>query len=193
MNCPEVLEKAVTKRRAEFLAGRVLAKLALRTLGRFETDIPIGSDRAPVWPDGSAGSISHTRDRCVCLALPGTAFYPGVDVEALARGREVEAILQTVVNARERAIIEAPTSLSAALRVTLVFSAKETLFKALYPIVRCSFGFDSAELCAPPAEGRLGLRLTRPLHPSLRVGQIYDVRFIATSDHVLTWLAVPRP
>lgn len=193
LNNPEVLQKAVTKRRAEFLAGRVMAKLALRALGSFETDIPIGPDRAPVWPSGSAGSISHTRDRCACLALPDAAFHPGVDIEALAFGQAMEAILKTVVNAQERAIIETQTSLSSALFATLAFSAKETLFKALYPIVRRFFGFDSAEFFAPPSEGRLGLRLTKSLHPSLPAGQTYDVRFIATAHHVLTWLVVPRP
>ena len=53
--------KAVPKRVAQFTAGRVCARRALAQLGNTEpVPILMGEDRAPQWPAGYVGSISHT-------------------------------------------------------------------------------------------------------------------------------------
>ncbi|WP_352542194.1 hypothetical protein [Mesorhizobium sp. M0018] len=58
---PPSLCTALPLRGAEFLAGRAMADAALQALGQLTTEIPIGPDRAPVWPKGSVGSITHAR------------------------------------------------------------------------------------------------------------------------------------
>ena len=76
--------------------------------------------------------------------------------------------------------------------VTALFSAKETLFKALYPSVGRFFGFEAATLSEPPKASSLTLRLTEPLGANLPAGRCFDIRVQFATDHVLTWL-INRP
>ena len=56
---------AVKSRQQEFTAGRTCARRAMGHLGLPDMAIPVGADRAPIWPAGIAGSISHSTTRCV--------------------------------------------------------------------------------------------------------------------------------
>src|SRR3981081_2261214 len=57
---PQPLRHAVESRQREFLAGRLCAEFALCCLGAASTHVAMGGDRAPVWPDGVVGSITHS-------------------------------------------------------------------------------------------------------------------------------------
>lgn len=128
LHLPEDLAKAVPKRRSEFLAGRLVAALALRQAGLAET---VGRNgRAPVWPEGAVGSITHSKDRAIAAV---STHYRGVglDCEALVsadRAMQLAAVIFTEAEARLR-----PDALPFANFFTLVFSAKEALYKALSP------------------------------------------------------------
>src|SRR3569623_1114660 len=56
---------AVAKRRVEFAAGRACARRALTRLGIRDFVLKNGAARAPRWPRGVVGSISHAG------AIPG--------------------------------------------------------------------------------------------------------------------------
>lgn len=183
---PESLARAIDKRLAEFLAGRILAQVAQRALGFAAQDVTIGADRAPVWPPGMSGSISHARGRCACLLVPSVRLAPGIDIEAIATGQALESILRMTVSAQEASLLRSSPDLP--LAATLCFSAKESLFKALYPTVRRHFGFPSARLSALPEKGKLSLILTETLHPTLPEGACFDLCFEAAESHVLTWM-----
>ena len=58
---PAQLGKAVSKRKAEYLAGRVCAKHVLATLSIDNFELHSGTDRAPIWPENIIGSITHTQ------------------------------------------------------------------------------------------------------------------------------------
>ena len=61
------VSRAVEKRRAEFAAGRSLARIALTEIGHAPCAIA-QADRAPVWPLGIVGSITHSNDYvAVCV------------------------------------------------------------------------------------------------------------------------------
>lgn len=192
--CPASLSAAVDKRRAEFLAGRAMVKMAFQTLGLPDADIPIGPDRAPVWPLGVAGSISHARGHCAAILCANPERFTrhfGVDIEAYASPRAQAAIAKIALTESDRALLAAsgPQAPLASDRLaTLIFSAKETLFKALYPQVRAYFGFDAAALTASPAHDHLTLRLTRPLHAKLPEGAEFTLRYALREDHLVTWL-----
>lgn len=188
---PASLGRAIDKRLAEFLAGRTMARLAQEALGHAAQQVRIGSDRAPIWPSGVSGSISHARGRCACLALPSNVAAPGIDIEVVAEGHALKSILRLTVNADEAALIQ--TSPDPAQTATLCFSAKEALFKALFPTVRRHFGFSSAVLRELPCDGALRLRLTETLHPTLPEGMSFNIRFEAGRDQVLTWLLHQLP
>lgn len=190
--CPDTLNRAVEKRRADYLAGRAMARAAMSLLGHPPAPVGTAPDRAPLWPAGLTGSISHARGRCACLLSRDTHHSFGVDTEAIASGRSLDAILAETLNATERdRITQGP--LSAATHATLAFSAKESLFKALHPRVGHFFGFDAAELTIPPTGDRLTLTLTTDLAVSLAKGRRFDIHHRVSDTHVLTWLSVPAP
>jgi enterobactin synthetase component D len=59
---PEKLDSAVRKRKAEYVAGRVCAVRAVRTVSpQFDGTIDVSSAGLPVWIDTIVGSITHTK------------------------------------------------------------------------------------------------------------------------------------
>lgn len=190
--CPAPLPRAVEKRRMEYLAGRAMAQAAMALLEHPPTPVITQAGRAPLWPKGLSGSISHARGRCACLLSRDTTHSFGVDTESIASGQSLNAILAETLNATERdRITQGPRP--PATNATLTFSAKETLFKALYPQVGRFFGFDAAELTEPPGQNNLTLSLTTNLTETLTKGRRFDIQHCLTGTHVLTWLSVPTP
>ncbi len=57
----QFLIKAVPKRIHEFAGGRACARAALSQIGYGGVAVLRGADRAPIWPAGATGSITHTR------------------------------------------------------------------------------------------------------------------------------------
>ena len=136
----EDLPGAVSARLAEFAAGRSAARQALRGLGFAPEAIPMGSDRAPLWPEGVAGSISHCAG--ACLAVMGLARdYRGLglDIEPL---HPLHADLwSTILRPEEqRQINDLPQS-QQGLQALRIFVAKEAAYKAQYPLTRQIFDF----------------------------------------------------
>ena len=126
LDLPSDLRAAVPKRRSEFLAGRACAALALRQAGQDETVHRQG--RAPLWPRGISGSITHSRDRAIA-AISNRYAVVGLDCEALVppdRALQLSAAIFSETEARL-----CPGALPFATFFTLVFSAKESLYKAL--------------------------------------------------------------
>jgi enterobactin synthetase component D len=189
---PDRLRSAVESRRAEYLAGRVLAKATLSCLGMTEVNVSSGNDRAPIWPIGAIGTISHSHGRCAVLASTDQNVRVGIDVERLAEGDARAAILNTCVSKEERRLINGQKAYSLSQVVTLVFSAKETLYKMLYPMVRAYFGFEAATIREEPTGTSLGLYLTQDLQGGLRSGSAFDIQFEFGADYVLTWASVDR-
>ena len=145
---PELLQQAVPKRKAEFLAGRVLAKQALRALGfqAQQQQIRISEDRSPVWPAGVTGSITHTTGfAACCVGKVAAVRFIGIDSELQLCTETAQNLAADIHNQTELDLV-LQAGLSAAVATTLIFSAKESLYKALYPQVRCFFGFETARL-----------------------------------------------
>ena len=77
--------RAVPKRVAEFAAGRRAARRALDSIGREAVDLPAGPNRAPVWPEGVTGSITHDGDLALAaVALLGEVRSLGLDLTEAA-------------------------------------------------------------------------------------------------------------
>ena len=57
---PQALRHAIQKRQREFLAGRWCAEQALQRLAAGSTHVAMAEDRAPIWPNGVVGSITHS-------------------------------------------------------------------------------------------------------------------------------------
>lgn len=159
------LASAVISRKAEHLAGRIAAVHALRHAGGPATPPGIGAHREPLWPAGFTGSISHAGHLALAVVKPSgknTAGL-GIDYQPLLSENDAENLADGVLFGTERARL-ASSALSFHVALSLAFSAKESLFKALFPAVQRWFGFDCAQVVAIAGNSLL-LELTCPLGP----------------------------
>jgi 4'-phosphopantetheinyl transferase EntD len=125
-------------RRRELAAGRAALRCALADLGVTEPPAILADDRgAPVLPEGFVGSISHKAQRAAALVAPAGQGFVGVDIEVAAPSRL--AIEKRILTPREQARVSGRD-------VTLYFSIKEAIYKAIDPIVRRYVGFTEVEL-----------------------------------------------
>jgi 4'-phosphopantetheinyl transferase EntD len=142
------LGHAIDARQREFAAGRAAARIAMAQLGLPPVAIPAAPDRAPLWPKGIMGSISHTGLLCAAVVSTGSQS-PGLDIEQdtpLSR-----SLLSTICSPSEQQRIAGPDQLWLA---KLVFSAKEAVYKAQYPLTGMLFGFDHIDITFDlPARG----------------------------------------
>lgn len=145
--------KAVAKRRAEYAAGRACARSALSALGIPPGPILRDTDRgAPLWPEGVVGSITHCDGyRAAAVARTPEILTLGIDAEP--HGPLPDGVLDVIVaTAHERAALADLTARAPQVRWDrLLFSAKETVYKAWYPFHRRMLDFKSAELLFTPA------------------------------------------
>ncbi len=137
------LTRAIPKRRAEYAAGRRAARAAMVDLGRPAAAIPQGSDRAPLWPAGMTGSIAHCDTCCIAaVARIDDCTTLGIDVEqATALDADLIAIICTPTEQDWLASQPAP-----GLCAKMIFSAKEAVYKAQYPLTGQVIGFDAVTL-----------------------------------------------
>ena len=167
----------MAKRQAEYLAGRYCAAKTLSALGVTDTDVQSGENRVPYWPQGAIGSISHTAGRAVAVAsLENNYTGLGIDCEMLIRPDVAERIYNTIAVPSETALFK-QLNWSKEWFLTLIFSAKESLYKALYPTVGVFFGFDSAEILHI-GNGKYTIALTRDLNKKWRAGQQFEGRYL---------------
>lgn len=115
--------RAVPSRQAEFVGGRWCAHAALARIGRPVPALPPGHLRAPIWPEGVVGSITH--ERGLCLAVVGHAQVcagVGIDLCDLARHGTAHDLAPTIL---------APVEAHETPHLLQVFSAKEAVVKAI--------------------------------------------------------------
>lgn len=181
IDCPPIVARSVHKRQAEFFFGRLAARHALSALGIAPVEIPIGPSREPQWPRNVIGSISHSQClAAACAELHGHRRGMGIDIERVVAAEARDALLGTIVGPDEIAYLHELTddawSLEALL--TIVFSAKESLFKGLFDTVGRYFDFSAARIVAlDPEHGNVRFVLTETLCTDLAQGQHYDVGF----------------
>lgn len=185
---PPSLTRAVPKRRAEFLAGRYLASMALTSLGQPPFTVGIGDNRAPQWPENVCGSISHNAHTALCAVQTGAGV--GIDVETLMEEQQARAFLPMIVNGAEHQLLCRHQRGSLAALMTLTFSAKESLFKMIYPQTGKSFGFLDAQLVAlNEEECRFTLELTRTLSVRFPAGRRFEGIYLWDQKDVITFLS----
>ena len=156
-----LIERAIAKRQCEFAAGRILARRAMKTLGVSEKPILRGQDRAPIWPSGLTGSITHTRSHCavVLARANGTVRAVGVDVEQSEPLKE--HLLEAITTERERAWLGERHS--PLLHAKALFSAKEAAYKAQYVMTNTYLGFGAMDVQLDLEAGTFEARMNQPV------------------------------
>lgn len=173
------LTRALPARKREFAAGRAAARAAMAQLEAKAAPVAASDDRAPVWPQGLRGSISHTQTLCAAV-MTDAAHHLGLDIEEntdLAPG-----LLSTICSDAETAAIAGPDQLRLA---KLIFCAKEAAYKAQYPVTKALFGFDHMEITLDLPRQCFAATFTKPVGP-FAVGDTLPGRFDGVADHLVT-------
>lgn len=132
------VQKAVDKRRNEYSTGRWLAHQALDTLQFPADSLLSGPNREPLWPKGVIGSIAHNDQHAVVM-ISSHPLLEGLGIDLEKKGRVDEPLVQKILTQREQASLDD-------IDPTLLFSAKEAVYKLLFPIVRKYVGFQDIEI-----------------------------------------------
>jgi 4'-phosphopantetheinyl transferase EntD len=155
----ELVARAVPRRRAEFRAARLCARAAMASLGVAPAPLLRGVHGEPLWPAGVVGSLTH----CVGYRAAAVAHanrVRGVGIDAEPNEPLPDGVLDAVTSARERRMVRALAAALPAVRWDrLLFSAKETVFKAWFPLSGRSMPFTGPEI-ALGGDGTFDARLT---------------------------------
>ena len=148
---PPQLSEAVQRRKAAYVAGRASARAALLAAGAATGEVGYGEKNAPNWPQGWVGSITHTEtseNQGVAAAAVGSLGAHrsiGIDSEQWASLETAREIREQVAVPEEMEIL---SFLKEEQALTVLFSAKEAIYKAVAPLVGVFFDFEDARLAA---------------------------------------------
>lgn len=184
------LTRARPERLREFDAGRAAARRAMAELGMTPAAVLHGIDRAPVWPEGLTGSITHGAGACLA------AVAHRYDVQALGIDLEEEAplapeIVGTVCTPEEQERLDALPPEQRGYRARLIFSAKEAAYKAQYPLSQELFDFHTLDIgFDDDAPGRFTARFLRPVAP-FASGNRISGRYAIGGGRIVTAATLP--
>ncbi|MFN0050818.1 MAG: 4'-phosphopantetheinyl transferase [Planctomycetales bacterium] len=184
-----LVERAVPRRVREFAAGRHCARQALRQLGISPGSILCGPQREPIWPEGIVGSITHcTGYQAAAVAWRRDLVTIGIDAEPHAP--LPPETLGQVGRPQELAWLQrAPLGTH---WDKLLFSAKESVYKAWFPLTRQWLGFEEVEIAFDPDRATFQAKLLRP-HP-VQTGQAligFQGRYLIQDGLILTATTLP--
>ncbi len=183
------LAGAVPRRRREFTAGRHYARRAMATLQLPAQAVPVLPSRAPAWPQGIVGSITHTADLCAVLLARADQFWGvGLDLEAddplapdLARHVCTGAELAWI--GRAASAIDLPK---------LLFVIKEAVYKLYAPLTGHFLDFDDLTVHLDPQAPRFSATLA-PGCPAVNGRSTFTGSYGAAGGHLFAVGALPRP
>lgn len=155
----DALGRAVLKRRTEFVTARSCARQALRQLGIAPVAIPTGSRGEPLWPDGVVGSITHCVGYRACaVARAADALSVGIDAE-VAEPLPAGVLEHVAFGSELEMIARVPPALC---WDRVLFSAKEAIYKAWYPLAGSWLGFEDVVLSIDAVHGSFSAQLLVP-------------------------------
>ena len=170
------------------MAGRACAARALRDAGCADADVGVGvgENGAPRWPRGYVGSITHTRSFASAAVAPACVLRGiGIDSEELLDEVTLAEVAPLVIDDGEARLLQGERRLE---RATLLFSAKESLYKCLAPLAGVFFEFADARVEEiDDARGTWRARLLTDL-PGFARGSVYGGRLAVGSGIVHTAL-----
>jgi 4'-phosphopantetheinyl transferase EntD len=187
---------AVPARRREFATVRMCARAALGEYGLSAVALPPAKDRSPRWPQGFVGSMTH------CAGFRGAAVARTADV--LAVGIDAEPDLPLPLDLH--AMIASPGELASLRLLTsagngqpacwarLLFSCKESVFKAWYPSTKRWLNFTDAEVLIDAVKRKFTARLLVS-DPSTGGPQLshFSGNWTASDGLLVTATVVPTP
>jgi len=136
----QFVQRAVPRRVHEFAGGRACARAALLQLGYGRVALPMDAHRAPRWPPGVTGSITHTHGYCAAVVSQIAHIRAlGLDVEPVDAVKP--HLWRRIFTAAELAALRTQDARTAVESATLMFSAKEAFYKCQHTLTGEWLGF----------------------------------------------------
>lgn len=189
-----LVASAAAKRRREFATARGCARSALAALGVAPAPILRGERGAPQWPRGIVGSITH----CVGYRAAAVAW----DHDMLTIGLDAEpddmlpaAVLEAIsLPGERRRLLDLAVAAPGICWDRLLFSTKESVYKAWFPLARRWLGFKDVDITISPADGTFEARL---LVAAPMIGGFpmtgFSGHWLVRDGLTMTAIAVPVP
>lgn len=189
INFSSTVSSAVVKRKSEFLAGRYCCKKALASIGIHNFDVVVGENRAPKWPAGVKGAISHNSHHAMVAITERTDILGiGIDIESVMSTKTMNDIKDAILREEEHHLLYVPQA-RAVVVSSLIFSIKESFFKAAYPSTGYYFDFDAITVDKIDYEAkRFYLTVKQDLNPQVRPGMKFDGLFDFVDEQVISML-----
>jgi 4'-phosphopantetheinyl transferase EntD len=184
----DVVAAVIDPRRREFTTVRTCARQGLAQLGFAPAPILPGDQGAPSWPDGAVGSMTHcTGYRAAAVGFAHDHVAIGIDAEP--HGPLPAGVLGAIAVPEEQAWV-------ARLRAVrpdthwdrLLFSAKESVYKAWFPMTHQWLGFRQATISVDVSSRTFSAAIAAPSCPSTIA---FSGSWLVAGDLVLTAVSVP--
>jgi 4'-phosphopantetheinyl transferase EntD len=193
-----VVARAVDKRRREFAAVRLCARRAMEKLGVAAQPLVPGERGAPRWPAGLTGSMTHCDGYCAA-ALVRAADLASLGIDAEPDAPLPDGVLAAVSLPGEAQRVSRLSRERPDIRWDrLLFSAKESVYKAWFPLTGKWLDFTEADIdLYVDAPGRSGggfsaaLLVPGPQVGARRVG-VFEGRWTVEHGLVATAVTVPH-
>lgn len=183
--------KAVDKRRREYATVRHCARQAFAELGIPPAALLNGDRGAPKWPDGVVGSMTHCAGyRAAVVARKSEVHTLGIDAEP--HGPLPDGVLGVISLAEEKTRLAELTAADGSVHWDrMLFCAKETVYKAWYPLTHKWLGFEEASITLA-ADGTFEAKLLVP-GPVIAGERVdgFTGRWIVGDGLVITAIAIP--
>jgi 4'-phosphopantetheinyl transferase EntD len=182
------IARAADKRRREFTSVRACARRALAQLGQPAAPLVPGERGAPQWPAGITGSMTHCDGYRGCV-LARTSDLASVGLDAEPNLALPDGVQDTVaLPAEQDHVAQLARDRPAVCWDRLLFCAKESVYKAWYPLTRQWLGFEEAEITFLPDEGMFNARI---LVAAPVTG--FSGRWLSSGRHILTLILNADP
>jgi len=176
-------EQMVASRLREFTLGRYCAREAMGLLGQMPRPVLRCNDRAPIWPSGLVGTITHSGSY-VAAAVANSNRFAGIGLDIEQSGPLEDGTAALVCRPDEQ-----PKNLTQA---KLLFVVKESIYKAIYPTVGKYVDFQEMEV---QLDRKAGSFVAVPHIASFDARKLAGLqgRFVETADMVISSSWLPHP
>lgn len=179
---------AAEGRLREYAHGRTNARAAMAELGIISVAIPMLPDRAPDWPAGIAGSITHCATVCVA-AIARTNPLRGIGLDVEPDAPLAADLWEPILLAQERDWLATQPQPDRGHLALLIFSAKEAAYKAQYPLSKTLFGFETLHIALTPQDQSFTAEFRHAV-PYFAKGTCLHGRYSRAENHLITAVTI---
>lgn len=169
------------KRDQEFSFGRYCLQEAAKLQGIALPNIPKAEKGEPKLPAGVSASLSHKKGFYIA-AVSNSLVSVGIDVEKILKKEKALKLKPLFINASEDKVFgEKP------VKITIIFSAKESLYKLLFPLVKTFFGFSEASIIEITND-QFKIELHSKIPELIPYNKVYEGNFKELNGYIITYL-----